>query len=68
VGAYFAGHPAFQKDCRVLVDEFEVLKHLYPLLIVRYKLEVLIRYRKFEIGDIGPQNLFAVENRILEQV
>ena len=48
-----------------MVDELEILQDLYALLVVGDKLEVLVRYGQFEVGNVRSQNLFGVYSSVL---
>ena len=61
----FASDTTLELYGGIVVDELEVLQDLYALLIVGDKLEILIRYGQFEVGDVRSQNLFGVYSGVL---
>lgn len=54
---HLAGHSSLEKNSRGVIQELELFQHLDSLLIVGDELQVLIRDRKLELGDVTMENL-----------
>lgn len=59
-GDYLASDTSLQEDGRVVVNELQLLQHVHSLLVVRYKLEILIRQRHLQLRYLVPQNPLAM--------
>ena len=61
-------HAALEEHRRVVVDELELLEDLDTLLVVGKELEVLVRYREFEVRDILLEDFLSMNDEILSVV
>lgn len=65
---HLASNPPLQKHRRVLIDKLELLQHLYPLLVVRQQLEILVRDGQTELGNLVLEDLLGVDDLVLYDV